>query len=50
MEGARDLVLEHRLAAESDFAAMRAELADWVRRPDATLWYAICYAEGLRPE
>ncbi len=50
MEGARDLVLEHRLAAESDFAAMRAELADWVRRPDATLWYSICYAEGLRPE
>jgi ubiquinone/menaquinone biosynthesis C-methylase UbiE len=46
MESARDLMLEQQLAAERDFSAMRAELRDWARRPEAALWYAISYAEG----
>jgi ubiquinone/menaquinone biosynthesis C-methylase UbiE len=49
MESARELMLEQRLASEGDFTAMRAELEDWAARPDAALWYSICYAEGVRP-
>jgi hypothetical protein len=49
MESARDLILEQQLAAEPDFSAMRRELAQWALRPDAALWYSICYAEGVRP-
>lgn len=29
--------------------AALAEFAAWARRPDATLWYGTCWAEGRRP-
>jgi len=30
-------------------AALRA-LRAWARRPDAAIWYSICWAEGIRPD
>ena len=33
-------------AAEIDLAL--AAFRDWARRPEAAIWYAICWAEGVR--
>lgn len=48
LEGARASVLAH---SDLDDAAVRAGLDEsrrWRSRPDAALWYAICWAEGRR--
>jgi SAM-dependent methyltransferase len=47
--GARkDMLAGGQLDAES-FAAAVAAFSAWGRRPDAALWFARCWAEGIRP-
>jgi hypothetical protein len=49
MDSARSHLASERLAEAADFDAMHAELATWSRRPGATIWYAIAFAEGRKP-
>lgn len=44
----RDIVNAGLLDAKT-FDAFEAEFQDWSQRPDAALWYAICFAEGRKP-
>jgi SAM-dependent methyltransferase len=48
LEGARETILTHGLLepeyCEEGIAALHA----WMRRSDAALWYATCWAEGVR--
>ena len=48
LAGAREAMVEGGLfgAAEID-AALRA-FREWAHRPEAAIWYAICWAEGVR--
>jgi ubiquinone/menaquinone biosynthesis C-methylase UbiE len=48
LEGARDVLLAHALFEASYFDEVLAGFRAWSRRPDAALWYAICWAEGVR--
>lgn len=49
LDGARPAVLGAGLMHEAAWnAAVRAVRA-WGRRPDAALWFSICWAEGVRP-
>jgi hypothetical protein len=48
LEGARPCVLEKGLLEDKAFDAALASLEYWKRRRDASFWYSICYAEGLR--
>jgi ubiquinone/menaquinone biosynthesis C-methylase UbiE len=45
--GAREAILEHLSSA--DFDAGLAAYDAWSARPDAALWFALCWAEGQRP-
>ena len=48
--GARqDVLAGGQLDAES-FAAAIAAVGAWGQRPDAALWFARCWAEGVKPE
>jgi len=47
--GARDTILAESLLDADSFAAAIEALRQWGRRPDAAVWYAICWAEGVRP-
>jgi ubiquinone/menaquinone biosynthesis C-methylase UbiE len=49
LEGARATILAQALLDGETFDAGLAGLAAWKRRPDAAFWYAICWAEGIRP-
>jgi len=48
IEGARTALLEVGLPAEQ-IAAGLDELGSWAERPDAAFWYAMSWAEGVRP-
>ncbi len=50
LDGARDRMLEHGLVAEADFCRCQQALRDFASRPDAALWFAMAYAEGVRPK
>ncbi len=58
LQGAREhilLRLQERASGEPAsqggkyFDAAIAALRHWLTRPDAAIWYAVCWAEGLRP-
>jgi SAM-dependent methyltransferase len=49
LEGARDTLLVQALLKKEYFETGLQELRKWTLRPDAALWYAICWAEGIRP-
>ena len=49
LRGARDTILAESLLDADGFDRAIEALRDWGRRPDAVLWYAICWAEGVRP-
>ncbi|MCC6784297.1 MAG: methyltransferase domain-containing protein [Planctomycetes bacterium] len=49
MDSARSHLVREELAEAADFDAMHAELATWSRRPGATIWYSIAFAEGRKP-
>ncbi len=47
--GAREVVLAESLLDANRFDRAIEALREWSRRPDVALWYAICWAEGVRP-
>lgn len=49
LEGARQTVLESNLAKAADYDRALANFVRWGHRPDAAIWYAICWAEGIKP-
>jgi SAM-dependent methyltransferase len=48
LQGARPCLLEHKLLQPEPFDTGLASLENWRRRPDASFWYSICFAEGVR--
>ncbi|MGH9703078.1 MAG: class I SAM-dependent methyltransferase [Candidatus Acidiferrales bacterium] len=49
ISGARDVMLSHRLISESELDSALKALSEWGDRPDAAMWFAFNWAEGLRP-
>lgn len=49
LEGARDPIVGPGLMERSTFGEALRELRAWGRRPDAAIWFSICWAEGVRP-
>lgn len=49
LEGAREAILAAGRLEPRSFEEGLAGLRDWGRRPDAAIWFAICWAEGVRP-
>lgn len=49
-EGARDLILEGRVLSDGEFDRSMQALTEWSTLPDASLSYAIDWAEGVRPD
>lgn len=47
--GAREAIVEGGLLPARTFDQAVAALGPWKRRPDAALWFAIAWAEGIRP-
>jgi len=50
LEGARSLILSTSHIEEEFFDQAIAALRTWGTRPDAAFWFAMCWAEGSRPE
>lgn len=48
LEGARDRVVDAELFDERYFSDVIAGMREWASLPDAAMWYAICYAEGVK--
>src|SRR5437588_7610824 len=48
LEGARDTVLGQGFLNAEYFDTGLAAVEAWRHRPDSALWYAICWAEGVR--
>lgn len=48
-ESARASMIEFGLMSAREIDDGLAAHAEWARRPDASMWYAICWAEGRRP-
>jgi SAM-dependent methyltransferase len=46
---ARKLIVENALFADRAFDETVAEFRAWSARPDAAIWYAMHWAEGVRP-
>jgi SAM-dependent methyltransferase len=46
--GARDVVLAQALLDAGTFDGALAAVRAWGRRPDAAIWYAVAWAEGVR--
>jgi SAM-dependent methyltransferase len=49
LESARERMLGGSLLTEAMYRDGVAALGAWGRRPDAALWFAVCWAEGMRP-
>jgi SAM-dependent methyltransferase len=50
LSGARTLILSTGHFEEESFDQAIAALNDWSTRPDAAFWFAICWAQGSRPQ
>ena len=48
--GARTLILSTAHIEEDAFDQAITALDDWSNSPDAAFWFAMCWAEGNRPE
>lgn len=48
LEGAREAIAATGIA-NGDFNSAIAALREWKRRPDAAFWFAMSWAEGVRP-
>src|SRR5207237_162503 len=48
LQGARETILAQSFLNAEYFDAGMAAVEAWRRRPDAALWFAICWAEGVR--
>jgi SAM-dependent methyltransferase len=49
LDGARGAILDRDLLPRDVFDAGLDAFRTWSHRPDAALWFAICWAEGVRP-
>ena len=48
LQGARATILAQGILDRAYFDGALETLDAWAHRPDAALWYAICWAEGIR--
>jgi len=48
LEGAKVSVVDNGLFDARVFDTVISHMRDWANLPDAAMWYAICYAEGVR--
>jgi SAM-dependent methyltransferase len=48
LAGAREAMVAGGLLGAAGIDAALAAFLDWSRRPEAAIWYAICFAEGVR--
>ncbi len=48
IDGAKEEVVRQGLFEEKKFTDIIASFEDWRERPDAALWYAVSWAEGIR--
>ncbi|HSP34776.1 MAG TPA: methyltransferase domain-containing protein [Thermoanaerobaculia bacterium] len=46
---ARQAFLDNALLEEAQFDAAAESYRAWARRPDAALWFSMCWAEGRKP-
>ena len=49
LRGAKQRILDFRLLEAGAFEESAAALRDWKHRPDAAIWFAMAWAEGVRP-
>lgn len=49
LEGAREAIVAPGLMEGTTFDEALRELRAWGRRPDAAIWFSICWAEGVKP-
>lgn len=49
LRGAREAVVSAGLLDERSFDRTISDMVEWATRPDAALWYALAWAEGVRP-
>jgi SAM-dependent methyltransferase len=50
VESAREAILRMRLFDEASFDLVVQHYREWARRPDAAVWFAMSWAEGVKPE
>lgn len=48
-EGARETIVADGLLDAESFAGAVTALRAWADRPDAAMWFSVCWAEGVRP-
>jgi len=48
--GAKDAMLRWDLFDAAHFEAALSQIEPWGRRPDAAIWFAVCLAEGTKPD
>jgi hypothetical protein len=49
LDSARETMFTAGFLDRTYFAEGIARLREWSRRPDAAMWFAISWAEGVRP-
>lgn len=49
ISGAREVVRTHNLVGIDQYDQGVEELLRWGNRPDAAIWFSVCWAEGRRP-
>lgn len=47
--GAKEAILRFDLFDGEQFDQTLSNLRSWGRRPDASIWFAICFSEGVKP-
>jgi SAM-dependent methyltransferase len=48
LAGAREAMIEGGLLGAAEVDAALGAFQDWAQRPEAAIWYSICWAEGVR--
>jgi SAM-dependent methyltransferase len=48
LAGVREAMVEGGLLGAMEIDGALAAFRDWSRRPEAAIWYAVCWAEGVR--
>jgi len=50
VRSARETIVGMSLFGEREFDTVMSQYEEWRRRPDAAIWFSVCYAEGVRPQ
>jgi hypothetical protein len=48
LQGAKERILDFRLLDTATWERVTAALSEWKQRPDAAMWFAMAWAEGVR--